>query len=87
MIINLEKIPDCKALLRLEVPSDDAKAERNQIVKLFAKQAKIPGFRPGKTPESLIEKRFKTEIESEFEERIVRQAMQKAQEEKVDIIY
>ncbi|HAA88712.1 MAG TPA: trigger factor [Verrucomicrobiales bacterium] len=86
MIINLEKIPDCKALLRLEVPSDDAKAERNQIVKLFAKQAKIPGFRPGKTPESLIEKRFKTEIESEFEERIVRQAMQKAQEEKVDII-
>jgi len=86
MIINLEKIPDCKALLRLEVPSDDAKAERNQIVKLFAKQAKIPGFRPGKTPGSLIEKRFKTEIESEFEERIVRQAMQKAQEEKVDII-
>jgi trigger factor len=86
MIINLEKIPDCKALLRLEVPSDDAKAERNQIVKLFAKQAKIPGFRPGKTPKSLIEKRFKTEIESEFEERIVRQAMQKAQEEKVDII-
>ncbi len=86
MIINLEKIPDCKALLRLEVPSDDAKAERNQIVKLFAKQAKIPGFRPGKTPESLIEKRFKTEIESEFEERIVRQAMQKAQEEKIDII-
>ena len=63
MIINLEKIPDCKSLLRLEVPSDDAKAERNQIVKLFAKQAKIPGFRPGKTPKSLIEKRFKTEIE------------------------
>ena len=86
MIINLEKIPDCKALLRLEVPADDAKAERNQIVKLFAKQAKIPGFRPGKTPGNVIEKRFKAEIESEFEERIVREAMQKAQEENVDII-
>ena len=86
MIINLEQIPDCKALLRLEVPADDAKAERNQIVKLFAKQAKIPGFRPGKTPGNVIEKRFKAEIESEFEERIVREAMQKAQEENVDII-
>lgn len=86
MIINLEKIPDCKALLRLEVPTDDAEAEKNQIVKLFAKQAKIPGFRPGKTPETVIQKRFKAEIESEFEERIVRQAMQKAQEENIDII-
>ena len=86
MIINLEKIPDCKALLRLEVSTDDAKAERNQIVKLFAKQAKIPGFRPGKTPEAVIEKRFKAEIESEFEERIMKQAMMKAQEENVDII-
>ena len=55
MIINLEKIPDCKALLRLEVPTDDAEAEKNQIVKLFAKQAKIPGFRPGKTPETVIQ--------------------------------
>ena len=56
MIINLEKLPDCKALLRIEIPSDDTRVERKQIIKLFSKQAKIPGFRPGKTPANVIEK-------------------------------
>ena len=87
MIINLEKLPDCKALLRIEFPSEDTRAERNQIIKLFSKQAKIPGFRPGKTPAHVIEKRFKSEIENEFEDRIVRKAIQKNNEEnKIDII-
>ena len=87
MIINLEKLPDCKALLRIEFPSEDTRAERNQIIKLFSKQAKIPGFRPGETPANVIEKRFKSEIENEFEDRIVRKAIQKNNEEnKIDII-
>ena len=87
MIINLEKLPDCKALLRIEFPSEDTRAERNQIIKLFSKQAKIPGFRPGKTPANVIEKKFKSEIENEFEDRIVRKAIQKNNEEnKIDII-
>ena len=87
MIINLEKLPDCKALLRIEFPSEDTREERNQIIKLFSKQAKIPGFRPGKTPANVIEKRFKSEIENEFEDRIVRKAIQKNNEEnKIDII-
>ena len=87
MIINLEKLPDCKALIRIEIPSEDTQAERKQIIKLFSKQAKIPGFRPGKTPANVIEKRFKSEIESEFEDRIVRQAIQKNNDENdIDIL-
>ena len=74
-------------MLRIEFPSEDTRAERNQIIKLFSKQAKIPGFRPGKTPANVIEKRFKSEIENEFEDRIVRKAIQKNNEEnKIDII-
>ena len=87
MIINLEKLPDCKALIRIEIPSEDNQAERKQIIKLFSKQAKIPGFRPGKTPANVIEKRFKSEIESEFEDRIVRKAIQKNNDENdIDIL-
>ncbi|MCP4849873.1 MAG: trigger factor [Verrucomicrobiaceae bacterium] len=87
MIINVEKLPECKALLRIEVAEKDAKRERKEIVGLYAAQAKIPGFRPGKTPSSIIEKRFKLGIESELEERTVKKAVQKATEtEKLDII-
>ena len=87
MIINVERLPECKAILRIEVSDKDAKSERKVIVGLYASQAKIPGFRPGKTPSSIIEKRFKVGIENEFEERIVKQAVQQATEnEKLDII-
>ncbi len=87
MIINVERLPECKALLRIEVPEKDAKSERKNIVGLYAAQAKIPGFRPGKTPSSIIEKRFKDGIDSELEERTVKKAVQKATEtEKLDII-
>jgi trigger factor len=34
-------------------------------------KAKIPGFRPGKAPISLIEKRFGKEVESEVLEKII----------------
>ena len=87
MIINLEKLPDCKALLRIEFPAQDTEAERKQIIKTFSKQAKIPGFRPGKTPAHVIQNRFKSEIESEFEDRVVRKAIQKTNDEnELDII-
>lgn len=87
MIINLEKLPDCKALLRIEFPAQDTEAERKQIIKTFSKQAKIPGFRPGKTPAHVIQTRFKSEIESEFEDRVVRKAIQKTNDEnELDII-
>ena len=87
MIINVERLPECKALLRIEVPDNDAKTERRKIVKLYAAQARIPGFRPGKTPSAVIEKRFKPGIESEFEERTVKKALQEAAEtEKLDVI-
>ena len=87
MIINLEKLPDCKALLRIEFPAQDTEAERKQIIKTFSKQAKIPGFRPGKTPANVIQNRFKSEIESEFEDRVVRKAIQKTNDEnELDII-
>lgn len=87
MIINLEKLPDCKALLRIEFPAQDTEAERKQIIKTFSKQAKIPGFRPGKTPAHVIQNRFKSEIENEFEDRVVRKAIQKTNDEnELDII-
>ena len=87
MTINVEKLPECKVILRVEVPAETAGPERKQIIKLFAGQAKIPGFRPGKIPTSVIEKRFKDGIAREFEERIVGMAMKKAAEdEKLEIL-
>lgn len=87
MKITVEKLPDCLANVRVEVPADKVATERQKISKSFAKQAKLPGYRPGKVPASVVEKRFKKNIDEEFENRIIGEAIREAREqEKLDII-
>ncbi|MGB1260382.1 MAG: trigger factor, partial [Akkermansiaceae bacterium] len=74
MNITVDKQPECTATLRAEIPADLVTSEREKIVQAFSKQAKIPGFRPGKTPLSVIEKRFGEDIKTELEDRLINNA-------------
>jgi trigger factor len=78
MNIIVEKQPNCLATLRVEVPSDTVKTERAKIVSGYAAQARIPGFRPGKAPKNVIEKKFQSAITEELDDRLVRQAYDEA---------
>ena len=70
MNITLEHLPQCQATLHIEVPPDAVGSERKAITSAFLRQAKIPGYRPGKAPVSLIEKRFAKDIREELESRL-----------------
>lgn len=50
MNIVVEKQPKCVATLRVEIPAEQVSGERERIVAGYTKQAKLPGFRPGKAP-------------------------------------
>jgi trigger factor len=76
MTTYLEKLPDCRATLRVEVDAPSVRERRRQIVSEFARQAKIPGFRPGKVPVEVVEKRYKKAIEEELRDQLVRQGCQ-----------
>lgn len=78
MNITVEKQPNCLAVLEVEVPAEAVSGERRQIIQAFSRQAKIPGFRPGKIPIKVIEKRFATQITEELESRLVSQAYEEA---------
>ncbi len=53
-----EKIDDLNAVLRITVEKDDYSEKVNSTLKKYRKEANIPGFRPGKVPASLIQKKF-----------------------------
>ncbi|WP_193211100.1 trigger factor [Luteolibacter marinus] len=78
MNIIVEKQPNCIATLRVEVPSDKVNSERAKIVSGYAAQARIPGFRPGKAPKKVIEKKFQAAIAEELDDKLVRQAYDEA---------
>jgi trigger factor len=78
MNIAVEKQPKCIAILNVEVPSADVSAKRQSITSSYASQAKLPGFRPGKAPKNVIEKRFAKQISEELTEALFGEACDKA---------
>lgn len=80
MNIAVEKQPKCIAILNVEVPSADVAAKRQSITSSYASQAKLPGFRPGKAPKTVIEKRFGKQISEELTEALFGEACDKALE-------
>lgn len=87
MKITVERQSDCAARLTVEIPPDHLKEERLKIIRAFSNQARIPGFRPGKVPRTVIEKRYGDQITSELEQRMMQNALNDAAEkEKLRII-
>jgi len=80
MNIVVEKQPKCIATLNVEVPSSDVAAKRDSITSTYASQAKIPGFRPGKAPKAVIQKRFGKQITEELNDSLFQDACDQALE-------
>jgi trigger factor len=68
---STETINPCQRELTVEVPADVVKAETDSIVNRYTKLARIPGFRKGKVPASIVRQRFAEEIKSDVVEALV----------------
>ncbi len=55
----------CKRELQIEVPADVVATETDTLVQKFQKMARLPGFRVGKVPASVIRQRFADDIRHE----------------------
>ncbi len=82
MKVEVEKQPGSVSKLRIELPADEVSKEWDVIANSFARLAKIPGYRPGKAPRSVIEKRFRKEIQEEVTKKLVSKSYHEAIEQK-----
>ena len=57
--------PDCTRELVLDISAEEVSKTYSRVVRNYQKQARIPGFRAGKVPESVIKRRFATDIRKE----------------------
>ncbi len=79
MNVELESLPSCQASLRVEVPAEKVAEIREAVVKAFAKDARLPGFRPGKAPQGIVEKKYSKDIQSEVAQRLINAGISEAQ--------
>jgi trigger factor len=72
----------CRRELDLEIPAENVQKTTEKIAKDLARVARVPGFRPGKAPVTLIRRRFAEEIKGEVLESLAPEFVQKALAEK-----
>jgi trigger factor len=63
--------PDCTREVEIEIPADEVSRNFRSVTKRYQKMARIPGFRSGKVPESLIRGRFAEQIRQDVMEAVL----------------
>ena len=80
-------VEGCKHELEISIPADAVEAETEKVTKNFQGRAKLPGFRPGKVPASLVRRTFAGDIRQKVLENLVPRFFdEKAKEENLRVV-
>ncbi len=82
MKVEVENQPHSVATLRIELPAEEVRKEWDTIAGGYARHARIPGYRPGKAPRQVIERKFRKEIQDELTKKLVSKSYHEAIAEK-----
>ena len=77
----------CKKELVIEIPPDIVKQESEAVTRQYRRLARIPGFRPGRAPASLIRRHFQDDIRNEVVQTLLPKYFETAvKEQKMSIV-
>ncbi len=71
MTFTLETLDSCRRALRVEVPPEQLAPRLEAGFRELGRTVRVPGFRPGKVPRDVLERRFKEHVRDE----VLRQAI------------
>jgi len=71
MLLNFTDLSPVRKSVEVEIPADLIARESERVTNEFGRQAKIPGFRPGKVPVSVVRNRLAKEIQEEVMSRLL----------------
>lgn len=69
---KIERQGPCRVSIAAVLDGDAVSEERKRVVATWRRNAHLPGFRQGKAPAPLVERRFAKEIEDDLQEELVR---------------
>ncbi|HTB19009.1 MAG TPA: trigger factor [Bryobacteraceae bacterium] len=80
-------VEGCKHEIEITVPVDDIARETDRVVADIQQKAKLPGFRPGKAPASLIRSKFSKQVREDVLENLLPKFFrQKVEEEHLEVV-
>jgi trigger factor len=78
MKIQVETVSPVERKVTIEVDPDRVAKELERAYTGLSRRVKLRGFRPGKAPRKVLERQFRSEVESEVAERIVQETFAEA---------
>jgi len=81
--IDVTDAGPCLKHVKVVVPAANVKQYFDKEVGKFVREAAVPGFRPGKTPRRLIERKFRTEAADGVKAAILQQSLTQIDEDKI----
>ena len=80
-------VEGCKHEIEVTVPLDEIARETDRVVADIQQKAKLPGFRPGKAPASLIRSKFSKQVRDDVLENLLpKYFRQKVEEEHLEVV-
>ena len=75
-------VSDTQKTITIEIPSEVVDAEIDRVASGYTKQAKLPGFRPGKVPKTVVKQRFREQILHDVMHGLIPRAVDEALQER-----
>lgn len=81
-VLNFEDVSPVQKAVEVEIPASLLSAEASRVTNEFSRHAKVPGFRPGRIPASVVRNRFAKEIQEEVVTRVLGASFREVVQEK-----
>jgi trigger factor len=78
MKVEIEQTNPCERRLTIEMPVERVQREMNAVYGGLQKRVKVPGFRQGKVPRSILENHYHHSVEQEILQKLIPEALSEA---------
>lgn len=81
MKVTVEELSPCKRALVVEVPTERVAAHLEETLRTWTQKLELPGFRKGRVPRAVIERRFQADMQQEVLRALIPDSYQEALEQ------
>lgn len=71
---DVKDINETRKTITVRLTSQEVAEQEAALIKDFQRNAKIPGFRPGKAPEAMVRTRYAKDLKQELKQRVISKA-------------
>ena len=79
--MQISDVGPCKKHLKVTIPRSDVEKQFQESVGEMAKEAVVPGFRPGHAPRQLVEKRFRKQVAGQVKSTLLMACLEQIDED------